>query len=53
MPGAVMLGVATLFQPKPKADDHWSVLPTIQIVKDAPDTGSGAPPIPERLPSTV
>jgi hypothetical protein len=46
VPGAVMLGVGTLLQPKARPDDHWSVSPDAAVVEDGDVEGSGAPPRP-------
>ena len=35
---AVMIGVATLFQPKVERDRHWSVPPTWPVDDDTEDT---------------
>ncbi|HEX4822199.1 MAG TPA: hypothetical protein VFV00_18480 [Acidimicrobiales bacterium] len=39
--GAVMVGVATLFKPKVKPDDHWSTPPTMPIDADAASEAAG------------
>ena len=33
--GAVMVGIATLFKPKVKPDDHWSTPPTMQVESES------------------
>ncbi|MCB1014468.1 MAG: hypothetical protein KDB10_05055 [Acidimicrobiales bacterium] len=42
--GAVVLGVATLFQPKHRPDDHWSASPKIQVLRESGSESSGGPP---------
>lgn len=49
IPRGVMLGFGTLFQPRSSADDHWSVTPKVQVVEEAEDADSGAPPRPHAL----
>ena len=45
--GAVVLGVATLFQPKVRPDDHWSTSPTVDVVDEtAGGAVGGGPPRP-------
>ena len=39
--GAVMVGVATLFKPKVKPDDHWSTPPTMQIESESESEAAG------------
>jgi len=39
--GAVVVGVATLFKPKVKPDDHWSTSPTVHVVVDAESEAAG------------
>ena len=40
--GAVVLGVATLFQPKVRPDDHWSTSPKVVILDEASAQANGA-----------
>ena len=40
--GAVLVGVATLFQPKRERDQHWSIPPTWPVDDHAED-GAGEP----------
>jgi hypothetical protein len=40
--GAVVLGVATLFQPKVRPDDHWSTSPKIVVLDEASAHANGA-----------
>lgn len=40
--GAVMVGVATLFQPKRERDQHWSIPPTWPV-DDTAEDGAGEP----------
>ena len=41
---AVVVGVATLFQPKADRTQHWSIPPTFPVDDQMPgDLGSGAP----------
>ena len=42
--GAVMLGVATLFQPKARPDAHWSESPSLVVHAEAGSDASGGPP---------
>ena len=35
--GAVVLGVATLFQPKADPKQHWSIPPTFPVDEQSPD----------------
>ncbi len=42
--GAVLLGVGAIFQPKAKADDHWSISPKVVMVIEAQSEASGDPP---------
>jgi len=51
---AAMLGVGTIFQPKVRLDDHWSVSPKVEIVHAVYER-SGDPPRPglDELPDTV
>lgn len=39
--GAVVVGVATLFKPKVRPDDHWSTSPKVQVVTDAESETAG------------
>jgi hypothetical protein len=39
--GAVVVGVATLFKPKVKPDDHWSTSPKVQVMVDAESEAAG------------
>ena len=39
--GALMVGVATLFKPKVKPDDHWSTTPKVQVETDAESEAAG------------
>jgi hypothetical protein len=39
--GAVVIGVATLFKPKVKPDDHWSTTPKVQVVTDRESEAAG------------
>jgi len=39
--GAVVVGVATLFKPKVKPDDHWSTSPKVQVMTDAESEAAG------------
>ena len=39
--GAVVVGVAALFKPKVKPDDHWSTSPKVQVVVDAEAEAAG------------
>ena len=41
--GAVMLGVGTLFQPKARADDHWSASPRVRSTADEESETAGGP----------
>lgn len=36
--GALVVGVATLFQPKRQHDQHWSIPPTWPVDDEAEDT---------------
>jgi hypothetical protein len=38
--GAVMVGVATLFKPKVKPDDHWSTPPTMPFESESSAEGA-------------
>jgi len=38
--GAVLIGVATLFQPKRERDQHWSVPPTWPVDDQSDDESS-------------
>ena len=40
--GAVLVGVATIFQPKRERDQHWAVPPTWPVDDHAED-GAGEP----------
>jgi hypothetical protein len=40
---SVALGFGTIFQPKAKADDHWSTLPQVTLVVAAPGAFAGEP----------
>lgn len=40
-----MLGVGTIFQLKPRADDHWSSSPKVNINVEAEADAAGEPPI--------
>lgn len=42
--GAVALGVGSIFQPKPRPEDHWSSSPRVQVVSEAEADDSGDPP---------
>ena len=39
--GAVVLGVATLFQPKVRPDDHWSTSPKVVVLAEASSQAAG------------
>jgi len=50
--GAVLLGFGTVFQPKPRPEDHWSSSPKIVLVIEAEDDdGDPLRPRPSRDPS--
>ena len=40
---AVVLGVATIFQPKARPDDHWSTSPTAVIDEEQAADAGGEP----------
>jgi hypothetical protein len=40
-----MLGVGTIFQVKPRADDHWSTSPKPTLVLEAEAEAAGDPPL--------
>ena len=44
--GPVLLGFATIFQPKTNATDHWSTSPKITIQMEAASEESSDPPGP-------
>ena len=39
--GAVVVGVATLFKPKVKPDDHWSTSPKVQVLTESESEAAG------------
>lgn len=39
-----LLGVATVFQPKARLDDHWSTSPTLVLQCDVESPASGGRP---------
>ncbi len=41
--GTAMLGIGAIFQPKVKADDHWSTSPKIVLVNELRREGSSTP----------
>ena len=55
VPRSVMLGFGTIFQPKARNDDHWSVSHKVEIVEDVGSERSGDPPVrmPGRLPNVL
>ena len=42
--GAVVVGVATLLQPKPEPERHWSVPPTFPVEDEHGGAEAGGPP---------
>lgn len=45
--GPALLGVGTIFQPKARAEDHWSTSPKVVIVCEAEPEAPGGPPSPD------
>ncbi|HEX7134409.1 MAG TPA: hypothetical protein VF228_17680 [Iamia sp.] len=41
--GAIMLGVATIFVPKARPDDHWSTSPRAEVHEESASEASGPP----------
>lgn len=41
--GAVVLGVATIFVPKARPDDHWSTSPKFELHEESASEASGPP----------
>jgi hypothetical protein len=39
--GAVVLGMATLFQPKARPDDHWSTSPKVVVLEETAAQANG------------
>ena len=39
--GAIVVGVATLFKPKVRPEDHWSTTPKVHVVTDAETEAAG------------
>ena len=51
--GAVLLAFGTIFQPKPRPDDHWSQRPGVETIVEAEADASGDPRRRRRLPATA